>query len=221
MVTIDQPWVAKTIAQAANTAAQKHEGYVEREDLMQEGYLYLVEHPELLDEDAKGGRGYVNRSVYYAMDRYGMKQRMLKDGTHRDDYFRYSAGMVEELLGEALEGFPYMRSPSAVDDTPSGGKSPAESGDRVAMIADIRQAFTRIRQQDQNLLLEKFFGGDVSDEVLGLTHGVSAEAMRKRVDRALVRLAKALNGDYSAHQKRRVVSNSTAQVWTNKWVEER
>ena len=219
MVALEQDWVVKAIASAANSALRKHEGYVDREDLTQEGYMYLLEHPELLDEDSKHGRGYVNRSVFYAMDKYGMRQRMLKDGTHRDDYFRYTAAMVEELIAEALEGQPAVRSASDVDDMPSNSKPASESGDRLAMIADIRQAFTRIGDKDRELLAEKFFGGDVSDEVLGITHGVSADAIRKRTDRALMRLAKTLNGDYAPKEKRRVVSNSTAQVWTAKWQE--
>lgn len=225
MVTsIQDSEVQVLVTEAASIMQRKHDGYTDRDDLVQEGYLYLLEHPELLDEMSDGSKKAYNlaaKSVRWAMDRYGMKQRMLKDGTQRDDYFRYTAGMVEELLAEALEGIPYMKSPSAVDDAPSSGKSPSESGDRMAMAADIRQAFTRLRDKDQELLLEKFFGGDVSDEVLAITHEVTPNAIRMRVDRALVRLAKALNGDYSPKEKRRVVSNQTAQVWTNKWVEEK
>lgn len=221
MVGLDEAWVQKAVASAAKAAARKHEGYAEISDFMQEGNLYLMENPELLDEDSGKGRGYLQRAVYYAMNQYGMKQRYSSDGTKPDDYFRYTSYMAEELIGEALDGVPSVKSPSAYDDSPASNKSPSETGDRNAMVADIRQAFVRLNEKDQNVLSDKFLGGDISSEVLALTYGISPEGVDKRIKRALVRLAKALNGDYSPHQKRRVVPNMTSQVWTNKYWNER
>jgi DNA-directed RNA polymerase specialized sigma24 family protein len=82
------------------------------------------------------------------------------------------------------------------------------------MIADVAQAFKRLSERDQAHLTEKYLGGDVSDEVLALTHGVTPGAIEKRTKRALVRLAKALNGEYSPREMRRPTTNAHAQVRT-------
>lgn len=214
--------VRQIITEAALSVESKHQGYVDRDDLIQEGYLYLLEHQSLIDDlrdESKKSRNTMAKSLRWAMDRYGMSQRLKADGTRADDYFRYTAGMVEELLADALEGLAAMPSPSALDEATASSKPANESGDRMAMMADIQQAFDRMSENDQELLLELYYGGSIDYEVLALTKGVTADAIRKREQRALLRLARVLNGDYSPKRKRRVVSNSTAQVWTKKWVD--
>ena len=223
MVTeaINEPWVVKQIHASAKQAARKHEGYVDFDDLVQEGYLYLLEHPELIDEHTKTSERVVGRSVFYEMNRYGLRQRYRKDGTSPDDYFRYTAAIVETLIGDVLDGGVYPQSSGDMNSDGRSGKSPAYGFDFEAMMADISQAFKRLNETDKGVLLEKYRGGDVNEEVLALTHGVSAQAIRKRVQRALVRLAKMLNGDYAPKAMRHVTNNATAQVRTRRQEESR
>ena len=211
---IEQDWVRAQVSMAARQAYSKHHGYVELDDLIQEGYLYLLERPELIEEHTRDAERIVNRSLYFEMNRYGLKQRYAKDGTHPDDYYRYTAGVVEELIADAIEGGVHLPSTTDTSGDGRGSKSPAHGFEREAMIADISQAFKRLSDSDQAHLTEKFLGGDVSDEVLALTHGVMPKAIEMRTKRALVRLAKALNGEYSPKGKRRVSTNAHAQVRT-------
>lgn len=213
---IEEAWVAKQVAGAARFAHRIHRGYVEYDDLFQEGYAYLLEHPELLEEHTRESEWYMGKSVFYAMNKYGLKQRMAKDGTQPDDYFRYTATVVEDLIADALEGGVHLPSSTDTSGDGRGSKSPAHGFEREVMIADISQAFGRLNDKDQAHLREKFVGGDVADEVLALTHEVTPKAIEMRTKRALVRLAKALNGEYSPKEMRRPTTNASAQVRTRR-----
>ena len=149
------------------------------------------------------------------MNRYGMRQRYLKDGTAPGDYFRYTSAMVRELMPDVFSG-ALTESVSDLNEDRRGSKTLAERGDRIAMVADISQAMHRIKVSDATLLMLKFDGGELADEVLALQLDISPDATRKRVERALVRVARNLNGDYEPKQPRRARSNASAQVFTRR-----
>lgn len=208
-------WVRWGVRAAATTARRKHAGYVDVDDLEQECWMYLLERPELTEEDSESSRRLLAKSLQYHLDRYGMKQRMERDGTHPGDYFRYTARIVEELLPDAFTADTVMRSPSA-HDAERSPKEPSRGFDREAMLADVQQGFQRLNDNDQQILSAKFFDGGVSNEVLGIQFSLSPQAAWNRVNRALTRLAKALNGDYQGRKFRRAISNATALVRTRR-----
>lgn len=215
MVDLDDR-VVKAVHVSARQAHYKHRGYVDYMDLVQEGYSYLLENPELMDELDETGIKVLTKSVQYAMNRYGMRQRYLKDGTAPGDYFRYTSAMVRELMPDVFARGALSDSVSDLNEDRRGSKTLSERGDRLAMVADIGQALTRVSVSDAELVMLKFDGGELPDEVLALQLEISPDATRKRVQRALVRIARNLNGDYEPKRARRVRSNASAQVFTRR-----
>jgi len=212
-------YVKQIISTQANKVAKVHHGYVEREDLQQEAWVYVLERPDLLEEDTKSARKVLTKSIYFELNRYAMRQRYLKDGTHPEDYFRYTKGIVQELLPEVLDGHRSV-SGAALDDS-RVKRSPSEGFNREAMGADIQREFDRLAESDRIVLIERYCGGGISEEVLALTYDVTPDTMRKRVGRALNRLSKRLNGEVTEHQGRRAISNAHAQVVTRREAEGR
>lgn len=206
--------VVKAISVSARQAASKHRGYAEYDDFVNEGYLYLWENPELADDVSKDGLRVLQASVLYAMNRFGMRQRYAQDGTQPGDYFRYTRAIVRELVPEVLHGEVLAVSEADLNHDRRGSKTLAEGGDRMAMVADVSQALDRVNDKDRLVLNMKFMGGEITDEVLGIQMHITTDAARKRVDRALLRVAKLLNGDYSPKRHRRTRSNANAQFIT-------
>lgn len=215
MVTFDD-WVVKAIHQTAKSVHPMHENYCDIDDLRQEGYVLVLENLTLVEEQTPSTERYLRGALFNHMLDYARQQRYLKDGTRPDDYFRYTSRIVEAVLPDVLDGDVSMPSPSDIDGKTRGGGSASTGFEREVVMADVAIAFGQLKDKDRSILLEKFGGGDVDDEVIAVKDGITVSAVRKRIDRSLIRLAKHCNGDYSPPQKKKVRTNASSQVLTRR-----
>jgi RNA polymerase sigma factor (sigma-70 family) len=216
--------VAKTITRAARKTYRVQRGYVDYEDLMQEGWLWVAENPErveqwLEDDDTKNHR--LAGSLLYGairprMHRYAMKQRYLKDGTRPRDYQFYNRAMVEELLPEVLDGMVAGKSSSDMSDAQVRGTRAANEGwEREATVADLQSALKSLPLEDRKLLYNRFADGGVSTEVLATQLQVTQRSVQRRIESVIGKMINHLGGtDPTVRRKAR--SNSASQVATRR-----
>ena len=102
----------------------------------------------------------------------------------------------------------YGGSTSDLNGLVKSGKSLAEGGDRMAMIADIKAALLRLTVDERELLLRKY-GPDATDDLLVQWYEATLDAMNKRVLRVVRKVAKHLGSE--PVRRRKSISNAQAQ----------
>jgi len=219
-----EPVVAKTITRAARKTHRVQRGYVEFDDLMQEGWLWVAENTErveqwLEDDDTKNHRlagSLLYGAVRPRMHRYAMRQRYLKDGTRPRDYHFYSRATIEEMLPEVLDGMLASRSNSDLQETFITSTRAANEGwEREATTADLLAALASLSIEDRKLLYSRFAQGGVSTEILATQLGITQRSVQRRIESIIGKMINHLGGP-DPTDRRRARSNSSAQVLTRR-----
>lgn len=219
-----EPVVAKTITRAARKTYKVQRGYAEYDDLMQEGWLWVAENTErveqwLADDDTPNQRlagSLLYGAVRPRMHRYAMKQRYLNDGTRPRDYHFYNKATVEEMLPDVLDGAIGARSSSDLQETFITSTRAANEGwEREATVADIQSGIAALELEDRKLLFSRFADGGMSTEVLATQLGITRRSVQRKIDGIIGKLINHLGGT-DPTVRRRARSNSSAQVATRR-----
>jgi DNA-directed RNA polymerase specialized sigma24 family protein len=210
---------AGMVAQIA-TETKRQYPMLDRDDISQELWLWMVEHGDKVDEWAgqgKAGEGKLAKALRRRARAYATVEKAAVVGYEVSDLYWYSTGQLRELLPAALDrdtwadpGVPPETGPLA-----RTGK-PDEGGNRIAMLCDVRSALEAGSPGDK-LLLWTVFGLGMPEDEHAMTLGITVEALRTRTHRAVVRLQKRLGGpriDGPYHGTRRAISNAQAQAIT-------
>lgn len=206
--------VLRAVRQAASRSHASQGGFVDMEDLTQEGYVWCLTNPDKVAEWSDSGRegmAILHTALYHHMHKYTMRQRYLKDGTQPGDYYFYQKAVLLELLPEAFDESPnYGQSTSDLNSTVRSGKPLSESGDRMAMIADIKSALGALTADEYAVIKMKFGSGVVlPDEQLAQWFEIPLSTMNRRVNKAVRKMARALGSE--PVRGRRSLSNAQAQ----------
>jgi RNA polymerase sigma factor (sigma-70 family) len=194
-----------------NVSYSKHKDYpmVPREDIIQELWLWFLEHPNKVDEwskmdDQKVATKLINRSLHNRAHDFCQKEKARTVGYELTDLSYYHRDVVEEILPSILTD---DWSQPVFSDVNGDRKTfaPSEGGNLMAMQADVSYAFERITLQHQEVLLQWYLNGRNSKD-LGNALGVTSENARMRVTRAIDAIIKKLGGrsprpdkDYRKH----------------------
>ena len=219
-----EPVVAKTITRAARKTHRAQRGYADYDDLMQEGWLWVAEHTDRveqwLEDDTTKNQRLVGSLLYGAvrprMHRYAMKQRYLKDGTRPRDYHFYNRASIEEMLPEVLDGMVASKSSSDLKETLITSTRAANEGwEREAMTADLLSAIAALPVEDRKLLYSRFAQGGVSTEVLATQLDITQRSVQRKIDGIIGKMINHLGGP-DPTDRRRARSNASAQVATRR-----
>lgn len=182
---------------------------VETEDLKQELWLWFATHPNKVLEwsmlDQQDYDKLIAKSLRNAALKYCMREKALKAGYRVSDNYFYDSVMVEMFLPNIINQSYEM--PEAITDlNTSFGKGDISEGNNwVAIRADIAKAYESLSERYQNVLYLKYSEGNGSTFSRRL--GISDDAARKRVERAINALIRKLGGwrpygdsDYPRHE---------------------
>lgn len=213
--TLDER-VVKRLNSAARKAAARHLNYASEGDMRQEAYLWVLNHHEkvsgLIEDESWG---ILSNELFRAANRFGLKQRYLKDGTKPGDYFNYTGQIIAELLPEVMGGSPDPGSSSDLNMKIRGKKPINEAGDRNAMMVDVHVAYKKLNEYDKQLLWQRYSDGGVTEEVMGALMEMPQQTVSYQIRRALRRMAESLDvGKGDPHEGRRAMSNARAQITT-------
>lgn len=189
---------------------------LERSDIEQELWLWFVQHPRNFKQwteeyEAKEADKLIARSLRNAALDYCIKEKAQREGYSPSDNFWYTKEFVKMLIPGVLTG-NWERMEIALSNMGRSTKSPAESGDWMAHIADIKSAFDKLTEQEQNLVF-LFYAQDVDSKEL---HEVAedkrgtAKATAMAANRALNKIVRNLGGfppfkDEDAYEQEDVV----------------
>lgn len=203
--------VLRAVRNAARRSHTAQRGFVEYDDLVQSGYEWVLMNMAKVKEWVEdGSTALLQHAVYQYLHNVTMKERYAKDGTRPEDYYSYQYAVLEELLPEVLAGEPnYGGSSSDLNALVRSGRSPAEGGERMAMIADVKAGMLALNDYDRELIVLKYTGQGRTDNELAQWFEKPEATINRHVRAALRKIARRLGSE--PVRKRRVMSNAQAQ----------
>ena len=149
----------------AGTIYRRYKAYVERDDIKQEILAWsLSRHIYLaleLSEPDTDKRKHNEQRIAWQMrrvaERYARREKASKSGYQIGDEAYYESATVGQLLpfviASVLDGTVLEQAQQMVQDgQPKGRSSPAEGGNLLAMLIDMKQAYLKLEVEDQTLL---------------------------------------------------------------------
>ena len=187
------------VQQIASEYRNKYQ-MVERADIEQELWLWFAEHPNNIakwkaEQDEKSCDKLIAKSLRNAALDYCVKEKAVAEGYNATDNFWYSKDFVKMLIPGVLTD-NWEKLETAMTNMGRSTKAPSESGDWMAYGADIRHAFSKLTEVEQNLVF-LFYAQDVDSTQL---HEVtdsdrpSVKATAMAANRALNKIVRNLGG---------------------------
>jgi RNA polymerase sigma factor (sigma-70 family) len=149
-----------------------------------------LDHPLESDEYKMGVRK-LGKTLTRNADKYCRRLKAQKLGYEVRDEQYYSPISLSELLPFVWSDVVETR--DASKPKVSGGGNPAEGGNYVIQLFDIRRALKKLDPQDKLVLQMKFFE-QLNYQEIAETFGVSDSTAHRKVDGALRRLNNHLGG---------------------------
>jgi RNA polymerase sigma factor (sigma-70 family) len=172
---------------------------VDRQDIRQELWLWFATRPQKVKDwyenyQQKDRDKLISRSLRNAALKFCTKEKAKSAGYEVQDNFYYEPQIIEEFLPYILTD-SYML-PIGVNDVnyKPDRNAVAESNTWLAVRADISGAFEALEERHQNVLRLRFTSLNTTLEDVGSELSISADAARKRVDRAIRSMIDELGG---------------------------
>ena len=164
------PSIYDIVPSVVKVVAKRFRGFVEESDLRQECYLFaasknnqfkdLLNEPDL--EVRKQNERRVGWQIKRAAERYARKEKAEKLGYQVNDEAYYKGATISQLLpsiiSSVLTGKPLEQGQQLVSDgQPKKPSAPAESGNFLAVLIDIKRAYLLLPLEDRDLLERRYY----------------------------------------------------------------
>lgn len=193
---------------------------VEKADVIQELWLWFMTHPNKIDEwtsldNQKDADKLFARSLRNAALDYCLREKAVKEGYNYADNFWYTKDFIKMLIPAVLSD-DWTKLDNALSNTGRNTKSLAESGDWMAYAADIKSAFGKLTEQEQNLVF-LFYAEDLEGEDLHVVAGEdksSKRATMMQANRAIAKMVKSLGGNppFADYDSEEVIKDDMSNV---------
>jgi len=190
-----EPW-DYIVAHVADEYSKKYT-MVDRQDIKQSLYEWFVSHPKKLTEweafSKKSAQNLLYRSLRNQALDYCQYWKSKSVGYEISDLFFYEPDIIEALLPAVLRG-DVTEAPVLNLGMPGKPSAPAEGGNMMAMMAEIKAAYLKLNTEDKHILYHKHanslsYAGIAEELALP-----SDDAARMRHNRAIKKLITRLGG---------------------------
>jgi RNA polymerase sigma factor (sigma-70 family) len=201
------PIVYELAPSVAYAVHRRYKHWVEREDVTQECIAWAVTRnayitDQMSVEDPKQLEHNLSRIAWQmkrAVERYARKEKANKSGYQINDEVYYQTFTLGQLLpfvitsiidGTVLEQMQEMIN----DGQPRGSSSPAEGGNLLASLIDIKKCFLKLDQKDQAVLRMRHYENATLQQIAQYLECAVSTADR-RCSNSLRRLQDELGGE--------------------------
>jgi RNA polymerase sigma factor (sigma-70 family) len=173
---------------------------VERDDIVQELWVWFVEHPVKLEvwnkehEEQKDVDKLVARSLRNAALDYCLKEKAVKSGYDPLDNFFYNKQFIKIMIPAVLSD-DWSKMNNMLSGSGRSTKDLSESGDWMAFSADVKSAFEKLSKSEQ-LLVDLYYAQELTGTELATAIGSTAsdKAVMMQANRALNKMVKFVGG---------------------------
>jgi RNA polymerase sigma factor (sigma-70 family) len=186
---------------------RKFKGWVDGEDVRQECYLWAIgrgqQFTDLLNEENPQRREQNEKRIAYQMrraaERYARREKARKSGYKVSDEAFYDTSTIAQLIpfiiASVVEGTVLEQAQEMINDgTPRKQSTPAEGGNLLAILIDIKKAYLKLNQEDKTILQMRYYDNYTLQQVAQYLECATSTAER-RSNSALRRLQDRLGGE--------------------------
>jgi RNA polymerase sigma factor (sigma-70 family) len=191
----------------ASSITRRFRGYVEREDVLQECYAWAMMRPEhyatLLNEENKLQRTINEKRIVWQMrrhcERYARKEKARKSGYQIGDESFYDTVLLGQLLPHVLasiiDGTVLEQAQNLINDgAPRKQPAPAEGGNLLAILIDIKKAYLKLDIEDKDILIKRYHEGATLQQLADYL-GCAVSSADRRATSSLRKLQLILGGE--------------------------
>ncbi len=201
------PTVKDLVSAVAGSIARKFKGWVERDDLKQELYLWFIgrqdQYTDQLNEENKEKREHNERRLAYQMrriaEKYARREKARKAGYHITDEVFYDtatiARLMPSILQSVIEGTVLEQAQDLINDgQPRKQPAPSEGGNLLAILIDVKKSYLKLEEEDKVILRMRYYDNNTLQEIAQYLE-VAVSTADRRCTSALRRLQDKLGGD--------------------------
>lgn len=190
--------VAAVIGAQAYACKLRYPGIVEQEDLEQEAWVWVLEHPDRVKEreeteDSSLGAYRLGQDLWKVMDAYARREKAQRAGYQPEDEIFISDAVINVVLPSVLKGDPTP--PEREGERVANTSDPAEGGGWLATYMDVKIAWEKadLTGRQRDLLVSYYRDGYTQAQVADAL-GVSQQTVAKRLKYARGKLIEKLGG---------------------------
>lgn len=200
------PSVYDLAVSVSNAVYKRYRAHVEREDLLQECYSWATSRDEWLSEQLSEPdpeqRVHNEKRIAWQMlrniERYARKEKASRSGYQITDEVYYDTPTFGQLLpfviASVVDGTVLEQAQEMLrDGQPKGSASPAEGGNLLASLLDIKQAFLKLSTADRTVLIKRYHDNFTLAQIAQALE-CSVSSADRRCSSALRRLQNNLGG---------------------------
>lgn len=191
----------------AYTVYRRYKKFVERDDVKQECLVWAMTRipyiNEQLSEPDTEKRRHNEQKIAWQMlrvaERYARKEKALKSGYQTGDEAYYERATLGQLLpfviASIIDGTVLEQAQEMIKDgQPRGSSSPAEGGNLLAILIDIKKAYVKLEPEHQQLLVWRHHESLTLSQIAQILEVAISTADRRCIN-ALRELQKLLGGE--------------------------
>jgi RNA polymerase sigma factor (sigma-70 family) len=201
------PIVYELAPSVAYAIHRRYKHWVERDDITQECIAWAITRnayitDQMSVEDVKQLEHNERRIAWQmkrAVERYARKEKANKSGYQLQDEAYYETLMLGQLLpfviASVIDGTVLEQAQEMIKDgQPRGSSSPAEGGNLLASLIDIKKCFLELDEKDRTVLRMRYHDNATLQQIASYLECAVSTADR-RVTNSLRRLQEELGGE--------------------------
>jgi RNA polymerase sigma factor (sigma-70 family) len=190
--------VEDSIKAQAWYVSSRYRGHVDQDDLIQEGWIWVLEHPAQVKgfqehEDAKLGQWLMNKRLADSMAAYARREKAHASGYEVDDELFFSDALISLVLPSVLKDDPTP--PVQAGERVANTSDPAEGGVWMATYFDVKRAWETadLTGQQRDLLVD-YHRDEYTQSQLADKLSITQQTVAKRLKKARAKLIDKLGG---------------------------
>ena len=200
------PIIYDIVPSIARVVHNQYNRWVDRDDIKQECIQWALIRTEYINSqlnienetERKHNEQKIAWQMKRAAERYARKEKAAKSGYQTSDEAYYQTGALAQLLpfviASVIDGTVLEQAQEMIKDgQPKGSSSPAEGGNLLAMLIDIKNCYEKLDAEDQRILVLRYHENCTLEQI-GEILGCHFTTADRRCDRALRNLNKELGG---------------------------
>jgi RNA polymerase sigma factor (sigma-70 family) len=201
------PTLYELVPSVTYSIVSRFKGWVDPEDVRQECYLWAIgrgqQFTDLLNEPDLKKREHNEKRIVYQMrrvaERYARKEKARKAGYKVGDEAFYDTSTIAQLIpfiiASVVEGTVLEQAQEMINDgTPRKQSTPAEGGNLLAILIDLKKAYLKLEQEDKTILQMRYHDNFTLSQIAQYLECAISTADRRSTS-ALRRLQDRLGGE--------------------------
>ena len=200
------PTLYELVPSVSYVISRKFKNWIDPEDIKQECYLWAIgrgqQFTDLLNEPDYNKRIHNEKRIAYQMqrmaERFARKEKARKAGYKTTDEAFYDTSTIAQLIpfviASIVEGTVLEQAQEMINDgTPRKQSTPAEGGNLLAILIDIKKAYLKLTQEDKTILQMRYYDNYTLQQIAQYLECATSTADRRCIS-ALRKLQDKLGG---------------------------